>query len=74
MKKFRKKRGPKPPDGGRIRITVNLPMKLMPPIRQQPGSSLSDRIVGIVQRYLDSTEGNDCVDTEPNNEPGHLDS
>lgn len=50
MKKRRRKRGPIPPAGGRIRITVNLPRSLLPVLQSQVGGSLSSKIIGLIQR------------------------
>ena len=50
MKKRTRKRGPVPPKGGRMRITVNLPRALVPFVRSLDGSSLSKKIVGLVER------------------------
>lgn len=42
------KRGPVPPPGGRVRITVNLPRALLPVVIGLPGRSLSDKISGLI--------------------------
>jgi len=49
-----KKRGPKPPKGGRVRITVNLPRSLLAYVKQQEGSSLSNKINGLILRQADA--------------------
>lgn len=49
MKKRPKKRGPVPPRGGRIRIMVNLPRALLPCVKRLTGSSLSSKIVGLIE-------------------------
>lgn len=48
MKKW-KKRGPVPPKGGRVRITVNLPRTLLPFVKALVGRSLSKKIVGLIE-------------------------
>ena len=54
MAKFKKKRGPKPPVGGRVRITVNLPRGLLRFVKSQPGGSLSTKIAGLIERCRDA--------------------
>jgi len=49
----RKKTGPVPPPGGRVRITVNLPLALRPVVDALEGRSQSDKIVGLIQRDWD---------------------
>lgn len=56
MARFKKKRGPKPPAGGRVRITVNLPRVLLPFTKAQKGRSLSTKVVGLIERCRDASE------------------
>lgn len=42
--------GPKPPKCGRTRVTVNFPTDLIPVVEAMTGKSLSDKIVGLVNR------------------------
>lgn len=48
MKK--RKRGPKVPDGGRVRFTVNLPADLLPFVKSLDGRSQSGKVVFALQR------------------------
>ncbi len=50
MKKQAKKRGPVPPQNGRVRVTVNLSRALVPFVQAQAGKSLSAKIEGIIDR------------------------
>lgn len=43
-----KRRGPVPPSGGRVRITINLPLALVPFVRCAFGRSQSEKIVNIL--------------------------
>lgn len=54
MKRKPRKRGPTPPKGGRKRITVNLPRGLLPFVKTLHGSSLSTKIVGLIQTQAGS--------------------
>lgn len=44
----RKKSGPKPPAGGRVRVTVNLPRDLLKFVDSLPGRSRSDNVVIVI--------------------------
>jgi hypothetical protein len=44
-----KKRGPVPPPGGRVRITINLPHGLLKTVNALDGRSQSDKIVALIQ-------------------------
>ena len=51
-----KKRGPIPPAGGRVRITVNLPRALLPFVLGRDGVSVSTKIVGLIQAFKEDCE------------------
>lgn len=48
-----KKRGPKPPEGGRVRVTVNIPKHLIGFVDLLDGKSRSDKIVQALQSLSD---------------------
>lgn len=52
-----KRGGRKPIPGGRVRITVNLPPELLPFLKSLAGRSLSNKIVGLVQKKAPESSG-----------------
>ena len=56
MKKQARKRGPVPPQSGRVRVTVNLSRALVPFVQSQAGKSLSAKIEGIIDRMSSLVE------------------
>jgi hypothetical protein len=68
MARKKKASGPVPPQGGRVRVTVNLPRKLLPFVETLTGRSLSDKFVYLVEeqqaRELSfMEERNACVES-----------
>jgi len=52
-----RKRGPVPPTGGRVRITVNLPCELDGFLREIEGRSMSDKFVTAIRLLKDKGNG-----------------